>query len=59
MPIYGSYTYLEEKAKEEKKHPENSDHWLYNVADQLSSEVETIINQKGQQHGLESNIAQG
>jgi hypothetical protein len=52
MPEYGSYSYLSENAKEEKKLPEQIDHWSYDPALQLCSEVETLINQRGARHGL-------
>jgi hypothetical protein len=52
MQEYGSYSYLSEKAKYEKKRPEQIDHWSYDPALQLCSEVETLINQRGVRHGL-------
>jgi hypothetical protein len=41
MPEYGSYSYLSEKAKEEKKRLEQIGHWSYDPVMQLCSEVET------------------
>jgi hypothetical protein len=34
--------------------PERIEHWTYNPAAQLCSEVETLISQKGTAHGLKS-----
>jgi hypothetical protein len=60
MPKYESYSFLSDKAKAENKRPEQIDHWSYNVADQLYSEVETVIKQKGPKRGLLSyNMASG
>jgi hypothetical protein len=44
--------YLSEKAKLENNRPESTDHWCYDVVDQLCETVEREVDSKGNDHGL-------